>query len=142
MYASRSFLSSPVSSSSIEARRAPTEAGEARSARLRPEPFSPLKAAPRPAAKLFTSEIPSAVLPRSPNSPATSFSSISARKLSEGVLVSRARSDSGCDATAATSEASPGFSGTVPRLILRPILTPARRRASARRPAAARSGAR
>ena len=142
MNASRSSFCPASSSSSIDSSSVPTERGEARSARLSPEPFWPRKEAPRSEAKRCTRLTPSAVLPASPNSPATTFSSISARKLFEGTLVSRARSEIGGEETAATSTAPLFSGGTVPRAIFLPTLTPARRRASPNRLAAVRSGER
>ena len=105
--------------------------------RLSPEPFSPLKRAPRSAAKRFTTEIPAAVDPAPPNSPPMSLSSISAKKLFEGTFVSWIRSAMVGEPKSPTWFAT---GGTTPGVTLLPIDTPSLRSASWKRRAALFAG--
>ena len=85
----------------------------------------------------MTTPTPAAVVPAPPNAAPRSLSSVSARKLSEGTLVSRMRSRIGGEATLARSWAS---AGALPAPLRPSTRMPSARRAFANCPAAAAAG--
>ena len=79
--------SSPTGAVRIACSRRTTCCGEARLVRVRPEPSTAWTAVPLEAANCSTTVAPAAVVPPLPNSAPSSFSSISAKKLSESTSV-------------------------------------------------------
>ena len=83
-------------------------AGEARLPRERPEPSTRVARAPRRRANPAAMRAPRAVVPTPPAWRARSFTSVSAKKLSEGLFVSLIRRSIGGESTLARTFASAG----------------------------------